>query len=148
MAVKLQRQTLRTRLILWWGKARRFYLGLFRRGYIGEQLEKRQGECRRCGACCQLGMACAFLKNHQPITECRIHTARPMNCRIFPIDERDLVDRDLLAPDLPCGFHFDGEPGDVEEVPAEAPEDRGAPAAPPAEADESSAPISSDAVSQ
>jgi hypothetical protein len=148
MAVKLQRQTLRTRLILWWGKARRLYLGLFRRGYIRRQIEERQGECRRCGACCQLGMSCAFLKNHQPITECRIHTARPMNCRIFPIDERDLRDRDLLAPDFPCGFSFDGATAPAEETPAQACEDRGAPAAPPAEADEAPAPAAPAPLSQ
>ena len=33
-----------------------------------------------------------------------------MNCRLFPIDERDLRDRDLVAPGAPCGFHFNGKP--------------------------------------
>ena len=27
-------------------------------------------------------------------------------CRLFPIDERDLRDRDIIAPDTPCGFSF------------------------------------------
>jgi hypothetical protein len=29
-----------------------------------------------------------------------------MNCRVFPIDERDLADRDLVLPDRECGFSF------------------------------------------
>lgn len=139
MAMSPPRRTLRTRLLMWWGKVRRFYLGLFRRGYVRRQIENRQGQCRRCGVCCLLGMPCAFLKNHQPITECRIHTARPMNCRIFPIDERDLADRDLLAPDLPCGFYFNGDPHPAEDVSAAEGEDRAPRTAQAAEAHEAPA---------
>lgn len=98
-----------TRLKLWWGKIRRFYLGSLRPRYVRQQAERRAGECRRCGACCQLGLYCWLLRNHQPVTECKRHTVRPMNCRLFPIDDRDLRDRDLVAPDTPCGFHFNGD---------------------------------------
>jgi hypothetical protein len=105
-------------LRLWWGKARRLYLGVFRQSYIRTQLTRRQGDCRRCGACCQMGIHCWFLKNHQPVTECKHHTKRPRNCRIFPIDERDLRDRDLVAPDVPCGFHFNGHASETHQAPS------------------------------
>jgi hypothetical protein len=29
-----------------------------------------------------------------------------MNCRVFPIDERDLADRDLVLPERACGYSF------------------------------------------
>jgi hypothetical protein len=93
------------------GKVRRCYLGLLRRGYVRASLARRRGECRRCGACCQLGYRCAVLRTHELITACHFHKYRPLNCRVFPVDERDLADRDLIAPDQPCGFHFDNEAG-------------------------------------
>lgn len=37
----------------------------------------------------------------------RYEDSRSRNCRTFPIDERDLADRDLVAPDTPCGFYFE-----------------------------------------
>ncbi len=40
------------------------------------------------------------------MTECRFHNLRPPNCRLFPIDERDLADRDMILPEQPCGFSF------------------------------------------
>jgi hypothetical protein len=103
------------RLRLWWGKARRLYLGVFRPRYVRTMAARRVGTCLRCGACCQLGLSCWLLKNDPPLTECLRHTLRPLNCRVFPIDERDLRDRDLIAPHTPCGFSFNGR------VPAASP---------------------------
>ena len=100
----------RARLRLLWGKLRRFYLGVFRPGYVRRSLARRHGECARCGACCALGYRCLTLRDNGSGTECRIHKLRPINCRLFPIDERDLADRDLINPDLSCGFFFDGAP--------------------------------------
>ncbi|MBM3335732.1 hypothetical protein FJY63_13825 [Candidatus Sumerlaeota bacterium] len=40
------------------------------------------------------------------VATCTVHKFRPPNCRVFPIDPRDLADRDLVAPDRPCGFSF------------------------------------------
>jgi len=95
------------RVRLLWGKVRRFALWLFRRAYVRRSIARRQGECRRCGACCQLGYCCQFLCRSGDITECRFHRIRPSNCRLFPIDERDLADRDLIAPECPCGYRFE-----------------------------------------
>jgi hypothetical protein len=96
----------RQRLRLLRGKLRRFYLGLFDRRYVRERRAQRVGECTRCGACCQLVFRCQLLRDNGDVTECRFHHYRPLNCRLFPVDERDLADRDLVAPDTPCGFRF------------------------------------------
>lgn len=32
---------------------------------------------------------------------------RAPNCHQFPIDKRDLADRDLVFPDNPCGYWWD-----------------------------------------
>jgi hypothetical protein len=103
--------TFRVRLILWRGALRRFYLNTFRPAYVREQLSRRQGECLRCGACCHLGHLgngkCLRLR---PLpdggTTCLFYNCRTSNCRTFPIDPRDLADRDLIAPTLPCGYHW------------------------------------------
>jgi len=29
---------------------------------------------------------------------------------MFPIDERDIRDRDIISPDIPCGFSFPAPP--------------------------------------
>ena len=91
------------------GKVRRFRLAHTRRGraYIRRMEERRRGECRRCGACCRLVHRCLFLRMADGVASCTIHKYRPANCRIFPVDERDLADRDLIAPSLSCGFFFE-----------------------------------------
>lgn len=88
------------------GKIRRFYLHKFRRSYIEEQSRKREGTCGRCAACCKLLFRCPFLDESSGLPTCSIHDRRPDNCRFFPIDPRDLADRDLIDPTNPCGFSF------------------------------------------
>ncbi len=94
------------RLRLGWGKIRRFYLVHFRPRYVQASLERRRGDCHRTGACCNLMFKCPLLKNSKSSSVCSIYERRPLSCRTFPIDERDLADRDLLMPDHPCGFSF------------------------------------------
>ena len=73
---------------------------------------RRTGECVRCGACCRLLYRCQFLvTDRDGATSCRIHDRRPPNCRIFPVNEADLLDRDGVLPHLPCGYSF-GNNGD------------------------------------
>lgn len=81
-----------------WGVLRRFWLVHFRPDYVQRQLQKRQGECRRCGNCCLLVCRCPFLKGEN---QCTIYGWRSRQCREFPIDERDLKD----VPS--CGFRFE-----------------------------------------
>ncbi len=102
-----RRVTFRERLLLFWGKLRRFYYHQCNTRYIRENHARRVGECARCGACCMLAHPCpnlAFEKDG--LTCCKIHNRRATNCRVFPIDERDLRDRDLLLPGTPCGYSF------------------------------------------
>lgn len=103
---------LRIRIQLGWGKLRRQYLILFRPGYVRRSLAQRRGHCNRSGACCRLMYSCAFLKRDGGVGACGVYPVRPEVCSLFPIDERDLRDRDLLMPDHPCGFFFvtDGKP--------------------------------------
>jgi Fe-S-cluster containining protein len=44
-------------------------------------------------------------------TSCRIHNRRPDNCRYFPLDARDVHERDIQMPLSTCGYFFadDGE---------------------------------------
>ena len=96
----------RTKFYLFMGKTRRFFYGLFPNGYVKKQLENRQGECKRCGACCKLLFNCPFLDDSVTPCRCKIYGRTSANCRLFPLDERDLAERDLVAPDKPCGFYF------------------------------------------
>ncbi len=98
--------TLRERLSLGWGKTRRFYLAHFRPGYVRESLARRVGQCDRTGACCHLMFTCPLLDQKTEPVRCSIHEIKPKVCRLFPIDERDLRDRDIISPDAPCGFTF------------------------------------------
>jgi hypothetical protein len=98
--------TLRERLTLGWGKARRFYLAHLRPGYVRESLARRVGQCDRTGACCHLMFTCPLLDQKAEPVRCSIHDIKPKVCRLFPIDERDLRDRDIISPDAPCGFTF------------------------------------------
>ena len=97
--------TLREKAVLTWGKARRFYLVHFRPGYVAQSIERRQGDCHRTGACCNLLFTCPAF-SPKPLPTCRVHNYKPKVCKMFPIDERDLADRDIISPDVPCGFSF------------------------------------------
>lgn len=94
------------RSILAWGKLRRFYLLYFRPGYVEESLKRRVGSCDRTGTCCSLMFPCPLLGWLDRIPLCRAYRRRPRNCTIFPIDERDLRDRNIVNPWDSCGFSF------------------------------------------
>lgn len=96
----------RNSFVLIWGKIRRFYLIQFRPEYVRKSLARRRGECHRTGACCMLAFPCPTLSRLSKLPLCRIYARRPPNCHIFPIDERDLADRNLVNPWEPCGFSF------------------------------------------
>ena len=125
-------------IVLYWGKVRRWYYHTLRPGYIARNHRRRRGECSRCGICCFMGCLCHhYREDAEDNAMCDRHTIRPRNCRIYPIDERDLADRDILAPDTPCGYSFLSE----EEVAAEAAASTdSAEAVPAAEAPAASAP--------
>jgi hypothetical protein len=85
-----------------WGKVRRFYLIVLRKGYVRRQLSLRRGKCLQCGRCCALGYRCWSLAADQT---CKAYGRwRAPNCVAFPIDERDL--RDVTITGGTCGFYF------------------------------------------
>ena len=82
-----------------------------------EGLRRREGECRSCGACCQLRsmwpitvpsrVRCPALTfDAQGRSFCVVHKHRPGLCRVFPIDEADLAARNLVSPGTRCGYRF------------------------------------------
>jgi Putative zinc- or iron-chelating domain len=73
------------------GKLRRFVSANFRKQEVVAQLSLRRGECNRCGACCEILFKCPFLKKHDDGTStCGIYEDRPNQCRLFPLERRDL----------------------------------------------------------
>jgi hypothetical protein len=97
---------LASRLALGWGKIRRAWLITCRPALVRKSLTRRRGECRRTGACCHLLVTCPALEGAGDVHRCTNYLHRGPNCSIFPIDERDLRDRDLIMPDVPCGYSF------------------------------------------
>ncbi len=62
------------------GQARRQYLSRLRPGYVERARTERQGDCRRCGACCNLTFHCPF---YNAATGCRIYEKRTARAAIF-----------------------------------------------------------------
>jgi hypothetical protein len=85
-------------------KARRTYLSWFKPEYVKQSIaETRQGECHRCGACCELVHRCPFLgRDAQNLPYCRVYgELRPANCRTYPLDATDSEIEN-------CGYSFKG----------------------------------------
>jgi len=81
-----------------WGKARRLYMSSYSRANVVKRLERRRGTCKRCASCCRIVYRCPFLEG----TRCVIYERRFEQCRLYPIDARDLA-----SVDGKCGFHFE-----------------------------------------
>ncbi len=94
------------------GKIRRFVSANFRKQEVIESLALRQGECNRCGACCEILFKCPFLKKHQDgSSTCGIYEDRPRQCRLYPIDKRDL--EEVRGS---CSFYFIEKPVKLEKA--------------------------------
>ena len=85
------------------GKVRRFLLVHFRKDYVQKQLLLRKGECKQCGMCCNLLYTCPMLNKHG---QCLIYgKCRPMVCKIFPIDQKDIDEIKMCGGK--CGYYFE-----------------------------------------
>jgi hypothetical protein len=94
------------------GKLRRFVSANFRKDEVIAQLALRRGECNRCGACCEILFKCPFLKKHADgTTTCGIYEDRPNQCRLFPIEKRDL--EEVRGS---CSFYFIEKPIKLEKA--------------------------------
>jgi hypothetical protein len=102
--------TFRQKLAMGWGKIRRSLLIAFRKGKVEKMLERRRGACSRCGACCKLLFNCPAYDDSDGSPKCLVYNDRPGVCGLFPLDERDLRERDFVSPDRACGFRFEDAP--------------------------------------
>lgn len=93
-----------------WGKLRRAFLITFRRGRVVEKLDRRRGACTRCGACCKILFQCPAYDDADGNPKCLIYNDRPGVCSLFPLDEKDLRDRDIVMSGRRCGFYFEDGP--------------------------------------
>ena len=84
------------------GQGRRQYLSRLRPGYVRRVRETRRGECRSCGACCDLTFYCPFLDPEKSEERCTHYEKRSRTCRDFPIDALDLG-----LTQVPCGYWFE-----------------------------------------
>jgi hypothetical protein len=93
---------------LWWGKIRRALLGRVFTGYTRRRHALRRGECKRCGACCQLGRYCPSLETDEKgLAKClKYDQKRDPTCMLYPTTESDLRDRDRIMPKAKCGYYF------------------------------------------
>lgn len=83
-------------------KLRRSYIGSLHKNYIETSVaETREGQCNRCGLCCQLIYKCPFLgKDVDNLPYCRVYgDLRPANCGNYPFDK---VDAEIDG----CGYKF------------------------------------------
>jgi uncharacterized protein len=73
------------------GKVRRFIQSNLFPRQTQELLKMRQGDCDRCGECCKILFRCPFLgQDSKGEYLCRIYQRRFSQCRLFPIQPRDL----------------------------------------------------------
>ena len=97
---------LRSRLENAWGTYRRMHLHWFKSDYIRRQIARREGDCNRCGLCCQLVFKCQHLRYEDGLAACGRYENRPPNCANFPINQADLDDVRRIAPHAACSFSF------------------------------------------
>jgi hypothetical protein len=98
---------IKNHFVLFWGKMRRMYFVYLKPKHTKAQLNARQGECKRCGACCKININCPALDHHNGTILCLLYDRRSRVCSSFPLDHRDLKDRDLVLPGTTCGYKFD-----------------------------------------
>jgi hypothetical protein len=92
------------------GKLRRAFLIAFRKKRVVEKLDRRRGACSRCGACCKIMFKCPAYDETDGDPKCLIYNDRPGVCSLFPLDEKDLRDRNVVMPGTKCGFYFEDGP--------------------------------------
>ena len=76
----------------------------FNKEEVTQSVEKRKGECKRCGGCCHTSIRCPSLSfDESGYAMCKEHDRRPHMCKLYPFSKRDhfshLKDK--------CGFWYD-----------------------------------------
>ena len=102
--------SIREYVAMGWGKVRRAFLIQFRKKRVEEKLDRRRGACTRCGACCKIMFKCPAYDDTDGNPKCLIYNDRPGVCSLFPLDEKDLRERNVVMPGTKCGFYFEDGP--------------------------------------
>lgn len=97
------------KLVLGWSKIRRIFFVYFTPNLAEKKLERRHGECKRCGTCCELMFVCPALDRSNGSIQCKRYDKRSKVCKLFPLDENDLKDRNRVNVKQKCGFSFNGK---------------------------------------
>lgn len=105
--------------LMCFGKVRRGLLVAFGRRRVEEKLARRRGACTRCGACCKILFNCPAYDDSDGVPKCLIYNDRPGVCGLFPLDENDLRERDIVMRGKKCGYWFTDDP--AKQKPASAP---------------------------
>jgi len=83
---------------------RRKFLKRFWPSYIHKSIERRKGECRRCGCCGQTLSRCKHFKDGGCLLwKEKGWSAMPEDCRNYPFDE---LDKSVFARKN-CGYFWD-----------------------------------------
>lgn len=111
--------TLAERAAMAWGKVRRFALITIFKKRAAADLARRRGACTNCGACCKILFKCPAFEETPAGGWCTIYNDRPGVCALFPINEKDLRERDVVMPERRCGYSFapaDAREPDLEQI--------------------------------
>jgi hypothetical protein len=76
---------------------------------VERDMQRRRGQCNRCGASCKLLFRCPAFDDSDGSPKCLIYNDRPGVCGLFPISEKDIEERNLVSPSVPCGYVFVNE---------------------------------------
>lgn len=101
--------TLGERMVMGWGKLRRTAMMAVSKKRVVRDMQRRIGACNRCGACCKLMFKCPAYDETDGNPKCLVYNDRPGVCSLFPINEQDLKERDIVMPSVKCGFTFISE---------------------------------------
>src|SRR5262249_61978057 len=72
--------------------------------------DRRLGNPPRGGAFCKIMFKCPAYDDADGNPKCLIYNDRPGVCSLFPLDEKDLRDRDIVMAGRKCGFYFEDAP--------------------------------------
>lgn len=82
---------------------RRFYY-VFNKREIYHSLEKRKGNCLRCGRCCHASFKCQYLEyDENGLSLCKVYDRKPHMCSLYPYNSEDYFDHIKST----CGYKYD-----------------------------------------
>ncbi|MFA5992576.1 MAG: YkgJ family cysteine cluster protein [Candidatus Pacearchaeota archaeon] len=80
-------------------RLKRDFKKLTNKNYIQDKINKRKGECKKCGQCCE---NCKFLDKTTNL--CKVYETRPFYChQEFPLDKTDQKIWKIKS----CGYSFE-----------------------------------------